>query len=204
MNDQQQTTYRKRLTELFSGYRAEWLDERIFDLFTEPSYFPQLTTSHPCFLEGGRGTGKTTVLRSLSYRGQSILRPDRPDQACDWEYFGMYYRINTNRVRAFTGRELDPPVWIRLFGHYLNLELVELIVGLLNWYGERYPKSPKVSGEALVPTAVALGLGQVTDLQHLQRKLHLSKLNFEYAVNNIADSSSLPPFPCKVLRLICS
>ena len=60
---------RTALAELFSGYRAEWLADSVFSLFREPTYFPQLVTPHPCFLVGGRGTGKTTALRCLSYEG---------------------------------------------------------------------------------------------------------------------------------------
>ena len=122
MDTQSLADYRKKLVDLFSGYRAEWLDERIFDLFTEPSYFPQLTTSHPCFLEGGRGTGKTTTLRCLSYQGQAALRNISEITVSDWSYFGMYYRINTNRVRAFSGNELDTSNWINMFAHYVNLK----------------------------------------------------------------------------------
>ena len=51
-------------------YKAEWLDAKLFDLFTEPGYFGGLKTFRPCVLIGGRGTGKTTVLRGLSYEGQ--------------------------------------------------------------------------------------------------------------------------------------
>jgi hypothetical protein len=55
----------EQLSQLFGGYRAEWLRGEIFELFTEPAYFPELKTSRPCVLIGGRGTGKTTVLRGL-------------------------------------------------------------------------------------------------------------------------------------------
>jgi hypothetical protein len=66
-------TPREQLSHLFGSYKAEWLKEQLFDLFTEPTYFPELQTARPCILVGGRGTGKTTVLRSLSYDGQFAL-----------------------------------------------------------------------------------------------------------------------------------
>ena len=43
------------LSKLFA-YRAEWLKEKLFDLFTEPSYFPELDSDVPVVLMGGRGT----------------------------------------------------------------------------------------------------------------------------------------------------
>ena len=48
----------KNLNEVFGAQKAEWLGPLLFDLFEEPSYFTKLTTSRPCFLVGGRGTGK--------------------------------------------------------------------------------------------------------------------------------------------------
>src|SRR6266496_3913877 len=83
---------KEALGRFFGGYRAEWLKEQLFELFTEPSYFPELLTERPCVLMGGRGTGKTTVLRALSYDGQYKLRGERDDKVADWPFFGCYYR----------------------------------------------------------------------------------------------------------------
>jgi len=58
----------EKLNSLFGSYKAEWLRSKIFDLFAEPSYFPELKDNRPCVLEGGRGTGKTTVLRVCHIR----------------------------------------------------------------------------------------------------------------------------------------
>ena len=63
-----------RLDELFGSYKAEWLNEKIFHFFAAPSYFTSLKDKRPCVLMGGRGTGKTTVLRGLSYKGQYALK----------------------------------------------------------------------------------------------------------------------------------
>ena len=68
-------TLHEQLTRLFA-YKAEWLDQELFELFTKPNYFPELETNQSCVLIGGRGTGKTTVLRGLSYEGQQTLRPE--------------------------------------------------------------------------------------------------------------------------------
>src|ERR1700733_3827046 len=92
----------EQLGELFS-YKAEWLKERIFDLFREPEYFPEMTAESPCVLIGGRGTGKTTVLRGLSYEGQFALSGRSVDVIPTTPFFGFYYKVNTNRVTAFAG-----------------------------------------------------------------------------------------------------
>lgn len=192
MDEEQRRTWRRRLADLFSGYRAEWLNERIFELFTEPSYFPQLTTSHPCFLEGGRGTGKTTVLRCLSYQGQAALRSVGPRSGEAWQFVGMYYRINTNRVRAFTGPELDAGTWVRMFAHYLNLELCEALVGFLQWHERENPADPAIEEAGLRSIATSLRFSPPRDLGALSEELGLAKVGFEASVNNIADADGLP------------
>ena len=192
MTETERAKYRKSLADLFLGYRAEWLDEDVFGLFTEPTYFPQLTTAHPCFLQGGRGTGKTTVLRCLSYEGQNVLGKAPQETPTGWPYYGMYYRVNTNRVRAFRGGELKAEQWSRAFGHYLNLEFCELILGFLEWYAGEDTKAPQLSRAALERVCVTLHLDGVATQADLMSALDSSKLGFEAAVNNVGDATNLP------------
>ena len=145
---------RTALAELFSGYRAEWLADSVFSLFREPAYFPQLVTPHPCFLVGGRGTGKTTALRCLSYEGLSQLEGRRPDDVREWPYYGMYYRVNTNRVKAFCGTELPDDRWVQLFAHYINLEFCDLALRFLEWFSGHAPDCQRLSIEALSRVAI--------------------------------------------------
>ncbi|MDD4759140.1 MAG: hypothetical protein PHO68_09450, partial [Lascolabacillus sp.] len=111
----------KNLNELFGSYRAEWLRGKIFDFFAEPSYFIALQDNRPCVLQGGRGTGKTTVLRGLSYQGQYALLNRSITEFDKKDFIGIYYRVNTNHVRAFIGGGLDEREWQRIFGHHFNL-----------------------------------------------------------------------------------
>lgn len=184
---------RKALAELFAGYRAEWLKEEVFRLFQEPSYFPQLTTSHPCFLIGGRGSGKTTVLRCLSYEGRFSMSGEDRQAVSDWEYVGLYYRVNTNRVAAFEGPELEPTTWTRLFGHYLNLEFSSLIFRHLDWYRRRLPDTVGLSEEALEPFYATLLLQPSGDERQAAKALDIARLRFEGLINTIGDAAELPP-----------
>jgi len=114
MNSTSQTTPPKQqLSELFGNYKAEWLHERMFDLFTQPAYLPDLEDHRPCVLMGGRGTGKTTALRSLSYEGRFARAKHDIAAIKSWKYFGFYYRVDTNRVTAFRGPELPAARWTK-------------------------------------------------------------------------------------------
>jgi AAA+ superfamily predicted ATPase len=72
-NHRDSSSAEEQLSDVFGSYKAEWLRERVFDYFTAPDYLPELVTARPCVLLGGRGTGKTTVLKGLSYEGQFAL-----------------------------------------------------------------------------------------------------------------------------------
>ena len=184
---------RTALAELFSGYRAEWLADSVFSLFREPAYFPQLVTPHPCVLVGGRGTGKTTALRCLSYEGLSQLEGRRPDDVQEWPYYGMYYRVNTNRVKAFRGTELPDDRWAQLFAHYINLEFCDLALRFLEWFSGQAPDCPRLSVEALSKVAIALHVdSEISTYGDLVHALELSRLQFEAAINNVAEAERMP------------
>jgi hypothetical protein len=40
------------LSSVFGSYKAEWLQERVFDFFTAPNYLPELLTARPAFCSG--------------------------------------------------------------------------------------------------------------------------------------------------------
>src|SRR5262249_29550892 len=132
----------EQLSDLFGSYKAEWLKEQIFELFTEPAYFPELFTPRPCVLIGGRGTGKTSVLKGLSYEGQNVLSDQNVE---NWSYYGLYYCINMNRVTAFQGPELDEQTWRKFFAHYFNFLMCDLVLKFLFWYQIKVPNSEVLS-----------------------------------------------------------
>ena len=123
-----------KISNVLGLYKAEWLNGNLFKLFTEPGYFSELKTPRPCVLIGGRGTGKTTVLRGLSYQGQFAFAGNRRELIKDWPFFGLYLRVNTNRVTAFRGPELTVDRWRAYFAHYVNLLFCSQMLEFVNWY----------------------------------------------------------------------
>ncbi len=178
----------EQLSQLFGSYKAEWLKEQMYDLFTEPAYFPELTTSRPCMLIGGRGTGKTTVLRCLSYEGQFALHRRNVTAITTFPYYGLYYRVNTNRVTAFEGPELTPNRWNKVFAHYLNLEMCDLMLRFLEWYQLHHPTAPQIGSRDCTRVASSLNIPAATNVQELAREIADAKVRFEAFINNVADN----------------
>ncbi len=175
----------KRLSKVLGLYKAEWLNGTLFSLFNEPAYFEQLKTQRSCVLIGGRGTGKTTVLRGLSYQGQLALEGAQPVK--EWPYYGLYYRVNTNRVTAFRGSGLSEEKWSAYFGHYINLSFCQLLLEFAIWYETQTDERIQISEREFRKIAATLSIDKLSSISELSEEIELLILEFEAAVNTISD-----------------
>gem|GEM_PF-3530767 len=85
----------------------------------------QMTGSTPLILMGGRGTGKTMVLKYLSNEIQirKVIseRGDKRNYIADISFFGVYYRFDGPSLSSFQKRHVDEIQWETLFKHYFEL-----------------------------------------------------------------------------------
>lgn len=122
----------------FAKNRAEELGFDLTDLFVVPLFFDKLALHEvrkPLLIEGGRGCGKTTLLRYLSYQTQLspkrlIARDNLPKE------IGLYLRADTQYLRAFAGDALNDKDWQRAFEHSLCLSILGELLGSLALLGE--------------------------------------------------------------------
>ena len=186
----QDITLDEHLSTLFGDSRAEWLGKRIFELFAKPAYFPELEQRRPCVLIGGRGTGKTMVLRGLSYEGRHALSNSTPPS--DWPpYYGLYYKVNTNRVTAFAGPEISEDRWIHMFAHYVNLLLCEKISHFMKWYEESADTSTALAPEQFRIVCESMHIEHVSSFVELSSEIKMSLVQFESLINNVGDSEEI-------------
>ncbi|MGI4789713.1 MAG: hypothetical protein ACRYFS_12780 [Janthinobacterium lividum] len=192
------------LSKLFGTFRAEWLEGQLYVLFTEPEYFPELISSvRPCVLVGGRGTGKTTVLRGLSYEGQFALHRSAVDTVKTMSNVGLYYRADTNVVTAFRGIELTEDEWRKRFSHYFNLVMCDLIIKYLQWYEENTHFVVTLNETACRRITRSLNLETTVSLSSLGSRIDDAKIDFEAYINNVVDEPtprlSVQSVPVQVL-----
>ena len=182
----------EKLNAMFGTYRAEWLNNKIFKFFAVPSYFAELKGNRPCVLQGGRGTGKTTVLRGLSYKGQWALCNQDINVFDNNDFIGIYLRFNTNHTHAFEGIGADRRQWQRIFAHYLNLLICKEILQFVEWHKNIVPDDEELSRHACRLVAATLNLeGTINTRIELYEEIELSMYKFQSAINNIADGKML-------------
>ena len=123
----------QKLPEIFSKNRSEETKEDNWSDFVVPGFLNELeikSQSKALAIIGGRGTGKTTLLRYFCHATQfSSRRPYLPDDIL--KHIGLYWRADTNFLNSFAGGEQSPEVWRSAFEHMLACEFGKEIIRAL-------------------------------------------------------------------------
>ena len=178
--------------------RAEELEWDVWEEFIVPLYFDSLEITKQrktVFIEGGRGCGKTTLLRYLCHRTQ--FSPKREINPADLAYIGIYLRLDTNFLASLAGDEVSEKVWHSAFEHALacriSLEILDSLRSLncspdrQSIYGhlEEIDLSPLRAFDQALPT---------TNLKELSSYLLAAKDGLSAWINNIDLGGKHPVF----------
>lgn len=149
-----------------------------------------MKSHRPCVLIGGRGTGKTTVLRGLSYQGQYVLNGSDINKFNRNNYIGIYFKCDTNHVHAFNGKGISKEKWMEIFAHYFNLIITAEILYFMDWHRSVDANDELLSKRACRLIATSLHLGDdISDFEKLLDVLEMSMYKFQSEINNIADGN---------------
>ncbi|MFP3517900.1 hypothetical protein SB766_17090 [Pseudomonas sp. SIMBA_077] len=170
------------LRQLFGDNRAEWPSANFKELFVKPAYLGKLEVMRPCFLVGGRGTGKTTALQSLRYDSMLERLEGSGQSFADQEYLGVLVRMNKNRVRAFAGSGIGEEKWAKLFAHYFNLSVCSEMVNMALWLETK--QGLKLQPEYLEIITLELGLECCETLDQLKGLIKKAISSLQLQVNN--------------------
>lgn len=114
-----------QLQAVFAQNRSEELGYDVWAHFVIPPFFDRLNlgqTYKPRVILGGRGCGKTMLLRYLSHHSTFSRRRQRiPPDAIN--HIGLYYRADTQFARMMTNRAIEPDVWEAAYKHLLAVLL---------------------------------------------------------------------------------
>lgn len=128
----------------FSDYNANTMDSRkIMDFWESPfeRYLVGITEEEiakentAIFFTGGRGTGKTMLLKHFSISSQ-IARAKMEDKAFEQiliekGYIGIYIRFDTPLLVGFDGLELSTEMWSAIFTHFFEMTICKSFLDAL-------------------------------------------------------------------------
>lgn len=110
-------------------------DDEIYTTYVEARPIAQMATpisDTPLLLTGGKGSGRTHLLRYWSYQVQAFHHGgDMRALLGDQKYVGLYLLLGSLNASRFHGDETSEQASITLFGHYLDLAVSSMLLRFL-------------------------------------------------------------------------
>jgi len=82
----------------------------------------------PMLILGGKGSGKTHIMRHCSYSVRSKLFTDSVLDVQKDGFLGIYFRCSGLNAKRFTGRGVSPDIWETVFPYYLDIWISQLLL----------------------------------------------------------------------------
>lgn len=154
------------------------------------------TSPMPMLILGGKGSGKTHLMRYFSYPLQRIRHGDELLQGVAGDgYIGIYLRCGGLNSARFRGKGLAEEVWADVFAYYMELWLSQFVLTTVLDVVSHTPGhaaiEPAVLAE-LLPLIDLRGSPPPATLLDLRGTLRDLQQHLDTAINNAAISRQLP------------
>lgn len=110
--------------------RAEELGYDLWDEFVIPPYYKRLdllSAKKPRVIVGGRGCGKTMLIRYLCHQSQ-FSKKRKVFDGDEIENIGIYWKIDTQFAKFLTKRGVDDIDWQNAFEHMTTLVICQEVI----------------------------------------------------------------------------
>lgn len=145
----------------------------------------KLTSLNPVFLLGGKGSGKTHILRHYSYQLQTIrfnkASTSKIDGVKSDGYIGIYFRSKGLQADRFSGKGYPEDLWADLFCYAFELALGHELIFILS----DLIQDDKLGGEVAKEIGELLEL-DVLSLNDLEKKVSSVRRKLYRAIANSA------------------
>ena len=167
---------------------------RRYRLFADPS------DVMPKYLIGGKGGGRTHLLRWYSYLLQKQRREPGTSivqQLQNERYVGVYFRCSGLNGSRFLGKRQSEEVWAVIFGYYLDVWLTEHLLNILSDIqasDECWPEIEQAAFAKQSRTFFTDDVGQIdgaNPIDSLRFALTASRHTMDRKINNVALTGDL-------------
>ncbi|MEQ8908711.1 MAG: hypothetical protein RIC95_05935 [Vicingaceae bacterium] len=87
------------------------------------------TSAMPMIILGGKGSGKTHIMRFFSYSLQKLRHKESPLQGIIEDgYLGVYMRCSGLNSNRFAGKQQEKDTWKVVFAYYMEIWLTQLLL----------------------------------------------------------------------------
>lgn len=180
---------------------SDFSDEQIrtlwIDLAKDGGFFElaRPTSPMPMLIVGGKGCGKTHLLRYFSFALQKLRHKGSGLTALKVErYLGIYLRCEGLNSSRFSGKGQDEERWSSVFEHYMELWLARLSVSIVKEIFAESPdllKHEKKLCKEISSLFDAKGKGFEPTLNAVVDRFVSMQREVDYRVNNAAISRRL-------------
>ncbi|MGR9059399.1 ORC-CDC6 family AAA ATPase (plasmid) [Rhizobium leguminosarum] len=150
----------------------------------------------PMILVGGKGSGKTHLMRYCSAPVQAARAGSITNAVVKDGYLGIYVRAEGLNSQKFSGKKQTEDLWLAIFSMYFELWLVATFLDVLkSWLKENeecdYDSSGLVSDiHELFDTDVK---GEFATIDELIEYVTRLRKHIDYAANNVAITGTMDP-----------
>ena len=147
----------------------------------------------PTILTGGKGGGRTHLLRYFSYPLQRLRHSDGIVKGVQSEgYLGVYFRCGGLNSSRFAGKGQSPAVWSAVFAYYMEIWLGRLVLDVIRdflGFKQLPPESAPIKSfadavDALFDRRLAPGEGSPMDA--LVSAFQMQQRHLDLEINNAA------------------
>jgi len=188
-------TMDKVIDNPFSATRAaDFTDEQIHDywvdLGADGGFFDLVKprSELPMLIVGGKGSGKTHVMRYLSFPLQQIRHKERLLSGIKEEgYLGIYMRCSGLNSARFRNKGQTDDVWANVFAYYVELWLAQMVVDTCSTVLEGTPDLSLSESEILTRVHALFDSpaeGFPTSLRGLSQHLRALQRELDVGINN--------------------
>jgi hypothetical protein len=169
--------------------RTEELGYDLWDKFVLPPYYMALdilNSKKPKVIVGGRGCGKTMLLRYLSHATKFSANRRQIDDN-EVHHIGLYWRVDTQFVSLMNRRGIDDDVWLASFEHFATIIISIEILKSLDSIAQSKHEGLKVESIAKLSFDSLRSFdNQIpTDILELSKFLKMKLRYFQSWLNNI-------------------